>query len=238
MWRRSGVGKYRGGVCISNDGGKTWTKSNDGMEQTGATFILLDPTSPLDSRTLYVTGFGRGVYKSTNGGKSWTLKNTGITQKEPFAWRISRDNKGTLYLLFSRRSEDGSIGTDKDGALYRSTDRRRSLDARRHARRRAMRQMASQSIPKIQTVSISQRGHAPQANTAKAAASIFPKTPAKPGSKFSIAIATSTTSPSIPATQKFSMPPDSNPPRGFQATLASIGPHPRLQFQMGSSRHS
>ena len=122
MWRRSGVGKYRGGVCISNDGGKTWTKSNDGMDQTAATFILLDPTSPVDSRTLYVTGFGRGVYKSTNGGKSWTLKNTGITQKEPFAWRISRDNKGALYLLISRRSEDGSIGTDKDGALYRSTD--------------------------------------------------------------------------------------------------------------------
>jgi photosystem II stability/assembly factor-like uncharacterized protein len=122
MWRRSGVGKYRGGVCISNDGGKTWTKSSDGMEQTAATFILLDPTSPVDSRTLYVTGFGRGVYKSTNGGKSWTLKNTGITQKEPFAWRISRDYKGTLYLLVSRRSEDGSIGTDKDGAVYRSTD--------------------------------------------------------------------------------------------------------------------
>jgi len=122
MWRRSGVEKYRGGVCISQDGGKTWTKSNDGMEQTAATFILLDPASPVDARTLYVTGFGRGVYKSTNGGKSWTLKNNGITQKEPFAWRIARDNNGALYLLIARRSEDGSIGTDKDGAIYRSTD--------------------------------------------------------------------------------------------------------------------
>jgi photosystem II stability/assembly factor-like uncharacterized protein len=122
MWRRTGVAKYRGGVCISQDGGKTWTTSNDGMDQTAATFILLDPTSPVDSRTLYVTGFGRGVYKSTNGGKSWTLKNIGITQKEPFAWRISRDNKGTLYLSIARRSEDGSIGTDRDGAIYRSTD--------------------------------------------------------------------------------------------------------------------
>jgi photosystem II stability/assembly factor-like uncharacterized protein len=122
MWRRNGVENYRGGVCISNDGGKTWTKSSVGMDQTAATFILLDPTSPVDSRTLYVTGFGRGVYKSTNGGKSWTLKNEGITQNEPFAWRISRDNKGTLYLLISRRSEDGSIGADKDGAIYRSTD--------------------------------------------------------------------------------------------------------------------
>ncbi len=131
MWRRDGIAKYRGGVCLSLDGGKTWSKSNAGMEQTAATHILLDPTSPVDARVLYVAAFGRGVYKSVNGGKSWELKNIGITQKEPFAWRIVRDDKGTLYLLVARRSEDGSIGTEKDGALYRSTDaagRRRALD--------------------------------------------------------------------------------------------------------------
>ena len=122
MWRRDGIAKYRGGVCLSLDGGKTWTKSNAGMQQTAATHILLDPTSPVDARVLYVAAFGRGVYKSVDGGKSWELKNTGITQTEPFAWRIVRDEKGTLYLLIVRRSEDGSIGTEKDGALYRSTD--------------------------------------------------------------------------------------------------------------------
>jgi len=122
MWRHDGIAKYRGGVCLSLDGGKTWTKSNAGMEQTAATHILLDPTSAVDGRVLYVAAFGRGVYKSVNGGKSWELKNTGITQKEPFAWRIVRNDQGTLYLLVARRSEDGSIGTEKDGALYRSTD--------------------------------------------------------------------------------------------------------------------
>ena len=122
MWRHSTAAKYRGGVCLSSDGGKTWTKSNDGMEPSAATHILLDPTSPVESRTLYVTAFGRGVYKSTNGGKNWALKNNGITQKEPFAWRIVRDGNGVLYLLVSRRSEDGSIGTEKDGAVYRSSD--------------------------------------------------------------------------------------------------------------------
>jgi photosystem II stability/assembly factor-like uncharacterized protein len=122
MWRRNGVAKYRGGVCISQDGGRTWTKSNDGMEQTAATHILLDPTSPVDARVLYVAAFGRGVYKTTNGGKSWALKNAGIAQQEPFAWRIVRDNKGVLYVLVARRSEDGSIGTDQDGAIYRSSD--------------------------------------------------------------------------------------------------------------------
>ena len=122
MWRKKGIRDYRGGVCRSDDGGRTWTKSNDGMEETAATHILLDPASPPTSRVLYVAAFGRGVYKSVDGGKSWKLKNVGITQKEPFAWRIVRDASGTLYVLVARRSEDGSIGTEGDGAIYKSTD--------------------------------------------------------------------------------------------------------------------
>jgi photosystem II stability/assembly factor-like uncharacterized protein len=122
MWRKKGIRDYRGGVCRSDDGGRTWTKSNVGMEETAATHILLDPTSPANRRVLYVAAFGRGVYKSVDGGKSWKLKNAGITQSEPFAWRIVRDSRGTLYVLVARRSEDGSIGTEEDGAIYKSTD--------------------------------------------------------------------------------------------------------------------
>src|SRR5437588_3336285 len=122
MWRRKGVGNFRGGVCRSDDGGRSWTKSNEGMEETAATHILLDLASPPTARALYVAAFGRGVYKSVDGGKSWKLKNAGITQKEPFAWRVVRDSKGTLYVLLARRSEDGSLGTEGDGAIYKSTD--------------------------------------------------------------------------------------------------------------------
>ncbi len=122
MWRAHGIANYRGGVCRSDDGGRTWVKSNDGMQPTAATHILLDPTSPPSARVLYVAGFGRGVYKSVDGGLSWKLKNTGIMQTEPFAWRIIRDNEGALYVLIARRSEDGSIGNDKDGAIYKSAD--------------------------------------------------------------------------------------------------------------------
>jgi photosystem II stability/assembly factor-like uncharacterized protein len=92
------------------------------MDETGATHILLDPTSPVDARVLYVAGFGRGVYKSSDGGRTWALKNNGITQEQPFAWRLARASNGTLYVVIARRSEDGSIGTAGDGALYRSTD--------------------------------------------------------------------------------------------------------------------
>jgi photosystem II stability/assembly factor-like uncharacterized protein len=122
MWRHNSVLNYKGGVCRSDDGGRNWTKSNAGMDETGATHILLDPASPVDARVLYVAGFGRGIYKSSDGGRSWALKNEGITQKQPFAWRLARSSNGTLYAVVARRSEDGSIANASDGALYRSTD--------------------------------------------------------------------------------------------------------------------
>ena len=122
MWRRRSPDSFSGGALISEDGGRTWRVSNQGMPETAATHILLDAASPENARTLYVTGFGRGVFKSTDGGKSWTLQNNGLPQKEPFAWRLAQGTDRALYLAVARRSEDGSFGNDNDGALYRSTD--------------------------------------------------------------------------------------------------------------------
>ncbi len=122
MWRSRSPSTYNGGVCLSDDGGRSWKASNQGMPETAATHILLDPASPPGNRILYVTGFGRGVFKSTDDGRSWTLKNNGIEGDEPLAWRMARDRNGALYLVVARRSDDGSIGAFQDGSLYRSTD--------------------------------------------------------------------------------------------------------------------
>jgi|KBSMisStaDraftv2_1062788.scaffolds.fasta_scaffold00158_24 photosystem II stability/assembly factor-like uncharacterized protein len=122
MWRHTSELTYKGGVCRSDDGGKTWTKSNSGMEETAATHIILDPNSSPEARVLYVAAFGRGVYKSKDGGQTWALKNNGITQSLPQAWRVVMDSRGTLYVVLARRSEDGSSGNDGDGAVYRSRD--------------------------------------------------------------------------------------------------------------------
>ena len=122
MWRRTSPASFSGGVVISEDGGRTWRVSNNGMPETAATHILLDAASPENARVLYVAGFGRGVFKSTDGGKSWTLQNDGLPPKEPFAWRLAQGPDRALYLVVARRSEDGSFGNDSDGALYRSTD--------------------------------------------------------------------------------------------------------------------
>ena len=122
MWRTRSVSTYQGGVCVSTDGGRTWEPSSKGMPETAPTHILLDPDSPAGHRTLWVAAMGRGVYKSTDDGATWTLKNQGITQSEPLAWRLARAKDGTLYVVIARRSEDGSINTPGDGALYKSTN--------------------------------------------------------------------------------------------------------------------
>ena len=122
MWRHTDPSGYGGGVCLSEDGGKTWRPSNQGMPPTAAIQILLDPSSPVYARVLYVTGFGTGVLKSTDGGLTWGLHNQGLPKLEPLAWRLVRDKNGMLYLILVRRSEDGSYGNDRDGALFRSRD--------------------------------------------------------------------------------------------------------------------
>jgi photosystem II stability/assembly factor-like uncharacterized protein len=122
MWRRALPSSYKGGVSISEDGGRTWRASNEGMPQTAVTHIVLDPSSPVEKRVLYAAGFGKGVFKSTDGGRSWALRNNGLPGPEPFTWRLARDKKGVLYVIVARRSEDGSFGNSNDGALYRSRD--------------------------------------------------------------------------------------------------------------------
>jgi photosystem II stability/assembly factor-like uncharacterized protein len=122
MWQRRTVEEFAGGTGISTDGGEHWTVTNTGMPETPVTHIVMDPASPVGARTLYACGFGRGVYKSVDNGKSWALKIEGIEKHQPFAWRITRAQDGTLYLVVSRRSERAGADPAEDGALYKSTD--------------------------------------------------------------------------------------------------------------------
>ncbi|WP_455638149.1 hypothetical protein [Parabacteroides sp.] len=123
MFRKNGIKDYEGGVLVTNDAGNTWVPTSSSIGEAATTHILLDPASDKKSRTLYVCAFGKGVYKSVDGGKYWVKKNNGIKGSEPFAWRMERkESDGSLYLVVSRRSEDGSIGNDFDGAIYKSTD--------------------------------------------------------------------------------------------------------------------
>jgi photosystem II stability/assembly factor-like uncharacterized protein len=123
MWRApKGMGWFRGGVAVSNDGGLHWTPANGGMKETAFTHILLDPASPAGWRTLYACAFGVGVYKSTDSGKTWQLKNDGISESNPFAWRFTRASDGTLYLIVARSNEGKYGESEGSGAIYKSVD--------------------------------------------------------------------------------------------------------------------
>ena len=123
MWRRYGITGYEGGVLVTENAGTTWKAVSNDIGEAAMTHVLIDPSSPAENRTLYVCAFGKGVYKSIDGGTTWIQKNTGIKGKEPFAWRITRNDKnGELFLIVCRRSDDGSIGNEYDGAIYRSSD--------------------------------------------------------------------------------------------------------------------
>ncbi len=122
MWRNMDMGRYTGGVVMSENGGTTWKPVSQDIGETAATHVLMDPDSKAGNRTLYVCGFGKGVYKSIDDGATWVQKNRGIEGSNPATWRIVRRNDGELFLIVSRKSDDGSIGNDQDGALYRSSD--------------------------------------------------------------------------------------------------------------------
>jgi photosystem II stability/assembly factor-like uncharacterized protein len=122
MWRHTPIARFRGGICISNDGGNSWTPLHNGMPEGAVTHLVLDERSSPAKRVLYATVFGRGVYKSSDGGAHWAVKNTGLDHQEPFAWRLSVLPSGTLYLVIARRSENGTVDPSTDGELFRSDD--------------------------------------------------------------------------------------------------------------------
>ena len=202
--------------------GKTGPKSNSGMDETGATHILLDPTSPVDARVLYVAGYGRGVYKSSNGGTHLDSKNSGITQKQPFAWRLARSSNGTLYVVIARQSEDGSLGNAGDGALYRSAD------GAEHWERVSLPEGTNGPNglavdPDSPIVFISQPGPGRLENTETEEEFFFRRMAARVGSKCSTRTAIFTTSPLIRKMRMCSTRRDSNRRPGDPRTAGWTG---------------
>jgi photosystem II stability/assembly factor-like uncharacterized protein len=119
MFGRYGFERFKGGVAVSDDDGRHWIKSNVGMpENAVCTNILLDPDSPPDSRTLYVSLFDKGVYKSVDGGKSWKEANVGLGDNL-FAWEVRQNSRGRLFLLCARGERNGKT---VDGTIYFSDD--------------------------------------------------------------------------------------------------------------------
>lgn len=112
---------FDGGVTKSADYAANWAViGGSTLPQAAATTIVLDPTSPRDSRTLYVGLLNKGVYKSTDDGQTWTAKNVGLGSPQNMnVWRLDRHADGTLLCGISLEYNSGQ---PVPGALYRSTN--------------------------------------------------------------------------------------------------------------------
>jgi len=122
-----GPNKERG-VYRSTDGGATWAQTLTVNEDTGATDIAIDPTSPnilyaaMYQRRRTVFGFsgggpGSGLHRSVDGGATWTKLTRGLPTSGDMgrmAFDIYRKNTNIVYALVEHSSF---------GGVYRSEDK-------------------------------------------------------------------------------------------------------------------
>jgi hypothetical protein len=117
-WPRAG-----GGVGLSEDFGKTWRDSSEGLPNKPVVSVILDPRSPKDARVVYASLFEAGVYKSTDDGKSWVKKSDGLGAPDTNerACRVILHDDGTLFCLVTALRKDDRYVAEGPG-MYRSRD--------------------------------------------------------------------------------------------------------------------
>jgi photosystem II stability/assembly factor-like uncharacterized protein len=121
LWKKN----YHGGICVSEDGGKTWKLSNAGLgDDALITSLVMDEKSQPGNRTLYAAVYNKGVFKSTDDGKTWQQKNSGITNNT-CAFELTLTSKGNLFLVISptpNHKQKSNSNLFYSGAVYKSTD--------------------------------------------------------------------------------------------------------------------
>lgn len=129
LWNKGG----ERGFYLTEDGGKTWTKTLGDDEWVGVTDIVVDPRDPnvvyaatwQRHRTVAALidgGPGSGVHKSTDGGKTWTELKKGLPGgiKGKIGLAISPQNPDYVYAAIELLRREGGVYTSTDqGASWK-----------------------------------------------------------------------------------------------------------------------
>jgi len=125
------------GVYRSMDGGATWSRMLDRGENTGSSFIRIDP---FDSNTLYAgfwdarsgpwedknmyNGPHGGLYKSTDGGEHWVELKDGLPEGlSQLDVAVAPSARGRLYATVATSSDPAAQhGAAPSVGIYRSED--------------------------------------------------------------------------------------------------------------------
>lgn len=125
------------GVYRSLDGGATWSKQLDQGENTGSSFIRIDPfdanvlyagfwnarTGPWEDKTMY-NGPNGGLFKSTDGGDHWRALKDGLPQGlSQLDVAVAPSARGRLYATVATSSSPAAQGGAAPSVgIYRSDD--------------------------------------------------------------------------------------------------------------------
>ena len=129
----------QGSLGYSDDFGATWVGRNQGLPGADTeppydggsmtacaapvTSVVLDPRSPVASRTLFAALWEHGVYRSVDGGLSWESRSIGlgVPGVNLRACRLELHPDGTLFCLITGKMRDSALMAEGVG-LYRSAD--------------------------------------------------------------------------------------------------------------------
>jgi len=126
------------GVNISEDGGRTWHPSNEGIitragesgDAVPVFSLTLDPHNP---EVIWIgTQNRRGIFKSTDAGKTWVEKDNGVVEREGISFRgfaVSPRDSNIVYAAAEIASFAWAgrelLGREFDltkGVVYKTTD--------------------------------------------------------------------------------------------------------------------
>jgi photosystem II stability/assembly factor-like uncharacterized protein len=126
------------GVFISNDAGKTWHPSNEGITtRTGgsgdAIPVFCLTIDPHDHDIIWIgTQNVRGIFKSTDAGKTWVEKDNGIIEYEGITFRGFTVDPGTSDIVYaaaelasyawSNQEQTGREFDKTKGVVYKTID--------------------------------------------------------------------------------------------------------------------
>jgi len=107
-----------GGIYKSIDGGLSWLKINQGIENLDITAMGIAPQNPL---VMYAGTYRQGLYRSGNGGENWERFDTGI-QEMAITYSIEIDPGQTNTVFVATRGESTDHHAPWNGVVYKSDD--------------------------------------------------------------------------------------------------------------------
>ncbi len=102
------VGTENNGMYVTRNSGKSWSKTEAGVDHATFYAIAFDPNHP---DMMYAGGYVSGMYKSIDGGMSWKRKSNGLEYQTIHSIAVDPTNSSRVYAgtIFGgiHRTENG-----------------------------------------------------------------------------------------------------------------------------------